>query len=937
VEDKLAKTLEKVRHGSADFPNPILRLGKTSSYPKLIASASLERIKEHDKAQKANATNLHSETKEVYAALRTNVEKTISAYSSIRLTEISELNRLEAKIDKTLPGFSNRLRDPKSVEALITLESVLTQVKPEQISDLVNILSNDWKPIAELLEQIKILRATQQLVADGHRYPALDLFSELAPKHIGPLSQYIAEYEKAKWPVLGYLFTGSRIRATSQTLGSTLPCTNPLDLHKKVAALRAIVGSLSAIQKVGVEYQLTETDLPKVYQRLSSSINIPYSVHVVYKMVSSYTLAFPIHWPENEVLPVLSDALKFVLDSARYATLWHRVSATIDSAPSFDYVGEKSRLETLYASRMSREIDHKFVEFVGENRALARSIGEVIKAKKQFPTQEFERFGQAFPCIIAGIREYAQYVPLKNQCFDVVVIDEASQVSLAQAFPALLRAKRVVVFGDECQFSNVKSMQASNERNATYLTNLEAYFRRNISVASDRIQRLKQFDVKKSVLDFFKLIANAEIMLKKHFRGYQELISFSSEQFYNGQLQAIKIRARPLTEVIRFEIVEHDGRTERHRNSNSVEADFILAELKRMVDEGEAVSVGVITPFREQQETLSRLLLNDAYADQFRRDLRLKIMTFDTCQGEERDLIIYSMVATPRHDALNYVFPVSLKEDADRIVEALKVQRLNVGFSRAKEGMLFVLSKPVDAYRGSIGQAIRHFQTILEHRSQPSGGPSESPMEEKVLDWIQKTAFFQINADDIELQPQFPIGDYLRQLDPTYQHPRYRCDFLLTYFGEKQDARIIIEYDGFAEHFVNREKVTFHNWEQFYRPEDIEREFIIESYGYKFVRINRFNIGSDPIQTLSDRLFLLVQQAAEDVPLQSVKQIREQAKQLANGESRVCPKCDRILPTKEFLDPSLAGGKGAAGRICMNCKQTKSEPKTSRHSRYGRH
>ena len=585
---------------------------------------------------------------------------------------------------------------------------------------------------------------------------------------------------------------------------------------------------------------------------------------------------------------------------------------------------------------MSREIDHKFVEFVGENRALARSIGEVIKAKKQFPTQEFERFGQAFPCIIAGIREYAQYVPLKNQCFDVVVIDEASQVSLAQAFPALLRAKRVVVFGDERQFSNVKSMQASNERNATYLTNLEAYFRRKISTASDRIERLKQFDVKKSVLDFFKLIANVEIMLKKHFRGYQELISFSSEQFYGGQLQAIKVRARPLTEVIRFQVLEHDGRIEKHRNANSVEAEFILLELKRMIDGGDEVSVGIITPFREQQEALSRLLLNDEYADQFIRTLRLKIMTFDTCQGEERDLIIYSMVATKNHDALNYVFPVSLEQDRERIEEALKVQRLNVGFSRSKEGMLFVLSKPAGEYRGSIGRAIRHFQTVLERRSRPTGGPSESPMEAKVLDWIQKTAFFQNNSDNIELHAQFPIGDYLRQLDPTYQQPAYRCDFLLTYFGEEDAVRIIIEYDGFAEHFVNREKVTSHNWEQFYRPEDIEREFTIESYGYKFLRINRFNLGSDPIQVLSDRFAQLVQQTSQDSAPHSVTKIREQAAQLANGESRVCPKCNRILQTGDFFDGLLAGGKGGTGRVCMTCKLVASEPKSSRRRRYGR-
>ena len=48
-----------------------------------------------------------------------------------------------------------------------------------------------------------------------------------------------------------------------------------------------------------------------------------------------------------------------------------------------------------------------------------------------------------------------------------------------------------------------------------------------------------------SVLEFFDLIANYTDMLRKHFRGYQELISFSSKYFYDGQLQAIKVRGKP--------------------------------------------------------------------------------------------------------------------------------------------------------------------------------------------------------------------------------------------------------------------------------------------------------------------------------------------------------------------------------------------------------
>src|SRR5207245_8850013 len=109
---------------------------------------------------------------------------------------------------------------------------------------------------------------------------------------------------------------------------------------------------------------------------------------------------------------------------------------------------------------------------------------------------------EAFPCIIAGIREFAEYVPLQQEIFEVVVIDEASQVSVAQAFPALLRAKKVVVLGDQKQFSNVKSANASIALNQGYLTDLELHFRASISTAADKIQRLKQFDVKNSVLQF---------------------------------------------------------------------------------------------------------------------------------------------------------------------------------------------------------------------------------------------------------------------------------------------------------------------------------------------------------------------------------------------------------------------------------------------------
>ena len=920
VQDKLAKTLDQVRQGGHDLPNPILRLGKTSSYPKLMASSNLERIKEQDKAQRANAAQLDEETKVVHADLTSKVEKTISAFSSITLAEIKAMHELEFYLDERSPTLSSRLRQVEDLEHFTTLCLRKSEVSVQQLDEVGRYVGGDWRGFDEFLIELRRGSAIKELSSRVYSVEALAMFSCVNPSQAQLLAGFIEEFEQAKWPVVGFLLSGKKVKKISQKVTASIDCLKPFNLHRRLKELKHVVEIVSAVRKVGAEHQLINEE-ENLYRALARWTEVPPAVTKSLQLVLAYNAVFADAWPDDPKPLRMQQVVELIHPAVEFVALWRKISSALNSAPDFDYVREKSRLESLHAGRMSREIDSKFVEFVGNNRALSRSLGEVIKSKRQFPTEQFEKFSGAFPCIIAGIREYAQYVPLKHESFDIVVIDEASQVSLAQAFPALLRAQRVVVFGDERQFSNVKSQQASRERNATYLTDLESYFRANISNASDRLERLKQFDVKKSVLDFFKLIANAEIMLKKHFRGYQELISFSSEMFYGGQLQAIKVRSKPLSEVIRFEYLSHDGRTEQRRNSNSVEAEFILLELTKQLEQASPKTVGVITPFREQLEYLSRLVMNSPLYDQFHDKLRLKIMTFDTCQGEERELIIYSLVATHGHDALNYVFPASLDQDKDRIEEALKVQRLNVGFSRAQESMLFVLSKPLGEFRGSIGTALRHFDSVLMKRSEPKGGPVESPMEEKVKAWLQLTAFYQNNRDCLELFTAFPIGNYLKQLDPNYKHPAYRADFLLSYFGSVGDVRIIVEYDGFTEHFINRDSVNASNFEHYYKPSDIERQFVIESYGYKFLRINRFNLGNDPVATLSERLYRLVESASTQRPIDSIEKIKAAAQDLSRGDSKGCPKCGQIKPVVEFFDENLADGKGNYGRVCLDCKK----------------
>jgi len=81
-----------------------------------------------------------------------------------------------------------------------------------------------------------------------------------------------------------------------------------------------------------------------------------------------------------------------------------------------------------------------------------------------------------------------------------------------------------------------------------------------------------------------------------------------------------------------------------------------------MKDSNSDLSVGIITPHTNQQKILMEKISKLPERDYFFEKLHLKIMTFDTCQGEERDIIFYSMVATEKMDRLWGVFIKNLAD-----------------------------------------------------------------------------------------------------------------------------------------------------------------------------------------------------------------------------------------------------------------------------------
>lgn len=526
------------------------------------------------------------------------------------------------------------------------------------------------------------------------------------------------------------------------------------------------------------------------------------------------------------------------------------------SLPNESFSDSINDLQELVTAKMAHFLDGRVLDYIESSASDVNTLKLILRKKQKFPKDLFEKLKKAFPCILAGIRDYAEYIPMNENLFDLIIIDEASQVSIAQALPALIRGKKVIVLGDDKQFSNVKSQNASSLMNDTFRFRVKNSFLDSLQNDDERELFLtkvqENFNIKNSILKFVRFIRNYECVLRKHFRCHSEIISYSNKYFYNDYLQCMKIRGCPIEDVIKFDVLELMDEVSQYKNVNEQESDFILMKLKEFVSNNDSRSIGIISPHREQVKYLTEKIYALSYRDELLKKNKLKIMTFDTCQGEERDYIFYTMVATEKKDRLKWIFVKNLSDVELEAEGKIRAQRLNVGFSRAKETVHFVLSKPVEEFSGEIRNALTHYKNELKNGKKKivGGTDKNSPMEKKIQHYFYETKFYKDNSDNVEFIPQFPLGQYLKQLDRTYRHPLYKVDFLLIFKNEK----IIIEYDGFREHFIDLKEVDELNYEYYMSEDDVYRQKVLEGYGYKFLRINKFNLGENPIEILNLRL-----------------------------------------------------------------------------------
>jgi very-short-patch-repair endonuclease len=506
-----------------------------------------------------------------------------------------------------------------------------------------------------------------------------------------------------------------------------------------------------------------------------------------------------------------------------------------------------------------------------------------IASGKRLLSEQAKLLCSLYSCIIAEPEAIFKFFPMDEGLIDILIFDEASQVSIAHSLSLILRAKQVLVFGDRYQYGAVGAVNVSRKYGGGYFKRiiddyvreynrtlteeeeaslieeetkdiLEDDLKVNEAIRDSQLaahkEWLKAFSIRMSTLDFCQAMRNYHTSLDEHFRCFPEIIDYSNEFFYRkAQIPLIsnRLRTKPIDKVLRFIQVKTQGHSGKNVNLDEIEA--IRQDIEEYTAADYHGTIGIITSFREQRTRTEQYLREKLPSfHRLREENKLAIWFVGDVQGEERDIVYYSFVEDKDFDnaRLTSIYPTP--GGAADTINSLKMQRLNVGFSRAKDMMVFVHSMELNKYADSrLGDALEHYRTTLEQTRIKDHfitdeGIFDSPKEKELYILITQSDFFRRNRDSLKLIPQFDIGKYIRQ---EYQRhiPSYRVDFLLTFSSSGKEKSLILEYDGLEYHTKDPSVVkSLDDFKEEYLEYDIARQLELESYGYHFLRINKFTL-----------------------------------------------------------------------------------------------
>jgi very-short-patch-repair endonuclease len=405
------------------------------------------------------------------------------------------------------------------------------------------------------------------------------------------------------------------------------------------------------------------------------------------------------------------------------------------------------------------------------------------------------------PCFMMSPMSCSQYLAPGLIEFDLIVMDEASQIRPEDALGALVRAKQVVVVGDPKQLPPT------------------SFFDRKFETSGDENKENSITDESESILDVCLKAFKRPRRLSWHYRSQHEsLIAFSNQQFYGGGLMLFPSPKEP---GIDYGIKRHYVENGRFINQfNIEEAKMVVNAVVEHFRAGKTESLGVVAMNVNQARYISGLIddeckkdpsLDAAMASQGENGHSFFVKNLENVQGDERDVIFISATYGPDQTGQQH-------QRFGPINQSSGGRRLNVLITRAKKRVELFTSmlssniiisseskEGVIALKGYLKFAETQLLEPLHTNHGNKRAVADSPFEEAVASIIKMAGY------DVDIQ----VGAAGYFIDIAVKHPDNPSEYLLA-----------VECDG----------ATYHS-SLSARDRDRLREAVLRRMGWEVHRI----------------------------------------------------------------------------------------------------
>jgi predicted DNA-binding WGR domain protein len=543
---------------------------------------------------------------------------------------------------------------------------------------------------------------------------------------------------------------------------------------------------------------------------------------------------------------------KWIRDQVRQRFL---ENVRISGSPAAQLTAEQKEFKQRY-SRGRRELEHEFgksMRYKPIRDLVSGDSGEVVKDLK--------------PVWLMSPLSVSDTLPLDTNRVDVVIFDEASQITLEEAVPALFRANQAIVVGDEMQLPPTDFFSTSRSDD-------------DEEIAFEDDGELVQYDLESN--SFLNHTAKnlPSTMLGWHYRSRSEsLISFSNWAFYDGRLLtvpeesladerrepirasgaedgshgAIELLARPIS----FHFIE-TGVYDKRRNRP--EAEYIAHLVRRLLADGSGRTIAVIafseTQQAEIEESLKQLASEDVeFAGRLEAEYEreedgqfvgLLVKNLENIQGDERDIVILSVCYgfDPQRKIRMNFGPIN-KSGGEK--------RLNVAFSRAKHHMAIVSSIRHSDITNDYNDGANCLKQYLRYAEALSSGDPVSAT--RVLHGMSRwheSAKVETRGDDVvvdQLAAELTRRGY--RVDRSVGQSHFRCDLAVRKEGDTA-YRLGILVDT-AEYYDQSDLIE----------REMMRPKLLRLFGWRITHVLAKDWQAERRECLARILRLLEEKAAE--------------------------------------------------------------------------